>query len=367
MKFFDFNKSIEDKLYKVRDEKDSDIYLYLSNFFSEYKKQVESELFNLFKDEFKEDEAILFYNDNKKLVSSKIDYYCDNILLALDCYLHGDIKNAVDHIKNILNDDYFFSPYSSYLPIDINMYRIRKNDLGNPFFRINDMFHIPFEKRYLVSPQRFSINGFPCLYAGDSIFVSWLEMNMPNLEDFFVSRLRMKDIHLIYSLLDLRWPNHSYIYQEFHEDRNAPKHYILLYGLLYWPLIIACSIKVLHPLSPFKPEYIIPQLTMLSLIDTRYIGCAYTSTKISNEFSWSERCTNYVFTARSKDISSGYSDVLKSLFTITEPICYKFELIKSTFDKYKSKKQEKEVNSYEYTTFGLMEKILADKELKQIV
>ena len=47
--------------------------------------------------------------------------------------------------------------------------RVQREGDAPPTIR-KDMFHIPFEKRHLVSGQRFSIHGVPSVYLGESIY-----------------------------------------------------------------------------------------------------------------------------------------------------------------------------------------------------
>ena len=303
-------------------------------------------------------------------MKKKIKSVYTKILCAFESYSNGNIIEAIKKIYDLITVDIQRSNYNYKYPFEEEFYRIRIIDNKSGLIKANGMFHIPFEKRYLVSPQRFSINGFPCLYAGDSILVSWLEMGEPNLENFCVSRLELnnKDNDII---LDLRWPSFSNLMQEINDDENKDKpDYVLNLieaCLINWPLIIACSLKVQHPQAPFKPEYVIPQLVLMSMMrDESFIGCAYTSTKINSEFIWETKYTNFVFLAKKIiDENTGDYKLLKDYFTITDSICYKYEVLKSSFEHF-DKDFTKDIKDYKYSTFGMMEQILKDKELKKI-
>ena len=58
-------------------------------------------------------------------------------------------------------------------------YRIRTGSLESS--SDGALFHIPFEKRHLVSSQRYSIPGYPILYLAGSLFTAWCEMDKPEL------------------------------------------------------------------------------------------------------------------------------------------------------------------------------------------
>ena len=56
------------------------------------------------------------------------------------------------------------------------------NILVNQNMQKNEMYHIPFDKNYLVGNERFSITGFPTLYLSSSIYGCWEETGRGNLE-----------------------------------------------------------------------------------------------------------------------------------------------------------------------------------------
>ncbi len=55
------------------------------------------------------------------------------------------------------------------------------------------MLHIPFCNRELVSTQRFSVPGVPCLYLGTTSYVCWLEMDKPQDNIFNVSAFELPE------------------------------------------------------------------------------------------------------------------------------------------------------------------------------
>lgn len=63
------------------------------------------------------------------------------------------------------------------------------------------MFHINLDNRVIVSSERYSFPGLPCLYLGTSSFVCWVEMDCPKLEDFQVARIIKKEQNV--KVLDL--------------------------------------------------------------------------------------------------------------------------------------------------------------------
>lgn len=64
------------------------------------------------------------------------------------------------------------------------------------------MFHIPYDKRYLVGNQRFSLSGFPLLYLSSSINGVKSELDIANTSfcDYSFSSFHFNKKSKIYSL-----------------------------------------------------------------------------------------------------------------------------------------------------------------------
>ena len=64
------------------------------------------------------------------------------------------------------------------------------------------MFHIPYDKRYLVDNQRFGLSGYPLLYLNNSIdgIVKELDITEDNFNDFVFSSFYFNNKAIIYSL-----------------------------------------------------------------------------------------------------------------------------------------------------------------------
>ena len=149
-----------------------------------------------------------------------------------------------------------------------------------------------------------------------------------------------------------------------------------------WPLVIACSIRVLHQDGKFIPEYIIPQLIMSSLIGLGKInveninnpvtidGCIYTSTKRNDAFQVDEeKWWNIAIPAKVSQ-SKGYCTGLANRLRPTNPICYSLlkgeingvSLDQGTYDTDNSSNQSMNANYTDDSLFGQMERILQGKD-----
>lgn len=217
-----------------------------------------------------------------------------------------------------------------------------------------EMFHIPLDKRGIVKTQRYSAPGYPCLYLGKTIYACWEEMHRPRFDELMVSGFRVRRPFRVY---DLRVPKRT--------DFNKES---LIRTLLRLPLIIACSVKVKNENDPYKPEYIIPQLLIESIISRNYqileedssvqdpiYGVIYTSTHISTDFPYGlEYLENIALPVVNSDIRGVHCEILASLFEISDPLCSEYEQMKE-FQQYLNSYSDKKKDEYNYSLMGRLE------------
>lgn len=111
---------------------------------------------------------------------------------------------------------------------------------------------IPLNKRNVINNQRYSINGFPCLYLGTSLYVCWEETRRPDLDKVnYVAMRYVKSKPL--KLLDIG------IYKEIN-DINKLKSVLL-------SILCSMEVKEENDNDSFKKEYVFPELVLHSLID----------------------------------------------------------------------------------------------------
>lgn len=177
------------------------------------------------------------------------------INLALLEYSRANLVNSIIGIKEYIDkdDNLRIWEISEKNKSDQFWFRMRKQEKYHPVFPAEQMFHIPFQLRTKVNTQRYSLPGYPCLYISRSVWDCWEEMHEPKLSDFCVSCLKVVNS---FKILDLRIPSENEITID-----NIEKILCTL------PFVIACSVPVLFPDDNFKPEYIIPQLVMLGLVN----------------------------------------------------------------------------------------------------
>lgn len=132
------------------------------------------------------------------------------------------------------------------------------------------------------------------------------------------------------------------------------------------PYIWASSIQV-HNEDVFKPEYIIPQLLLHTVVKDRkkygYDGVIFTSTRrnVKYDDGKMELYDNIAIPVMSNRYKS-YCKILASYFTETEPVCLEHEFLKGNIGSGSLGD-----NKYENTIFYALEKILQKKEFKTIL
>ena len=248
------------------------------------------------------------------------------------------------------------------------LYRMRKME-NRRDVSYKDLFHIPLNKRGIVNTNRYSAPGYPCLYLGTSIYACWEELGRPSMSQSMVARLR-NDVDLY--LLDLRVPTQQQFTAHVIEYIRA------------FPLIIACSVKVKDQDATFKPEYLIPQLLMEYVIDINVnnkmenpiSGIYYTSVFRNDDFGFGiEKLENIAIPVQSPLSSKKYCQKLCDMFMLSKPTCDEMEQIRSggyqtiEYDHQKAAiiMHQGEVDGYEYSSFGYLEKRLNDEKLFPVV
>ena len=210
---------------------------------------------------------------------------------------------------------YIVEPYYNYISfrpslVKRTFYRMRdSNDI------VDNCFHVPFECRYNVSTNRYSLPGIPALYLADSKKTADAELGILEKEYRFVSKFTLKrSIHLY----DLQVPSQKQIEQ--YDDCD------ILRKIILYPLILLCTTRSSITDNKFKEEYFISQLFSHLIFDNnnkytqglKYDGIIYSSTKNDKGYN--------IFIpmkyASQKPPQKGYSEMLNDLFNITKPELY---------------------------------------------
>jgi len=292
------------------------------------------EIYNCFLETIdKVDEGTM--QDKIKSNRDNLQSFCDKLIQSVETYYLGFPAQAYFEFEEAMKliEQFLFPPNAGQIARHGNepFYRARIGK-GTQYTKYQ-MFHIPFEERECVTTKRFSIPGLPCLYLCNAIYVCWEELGRPDINKMQVSRLKQENPGL--KILDLSLsPAHvrklfavatadfflegKKTVQQSLDERDYYFPYIMR-----WPLIAACSIKVKKENATFKPEYIVPQLLLQWVRQTKDIdGIKYFSvrTNFSSEHDFSE-WANYAFPVKESK-SQGLCDSLTKSFSVTEPVSW---------------------------------------------
>jgi hypothetical protein len=258
-----------------------------------------------------------------------IDALCAGMLSIIDYSLRGQpaaarqsldasIATVHQHIRALIS----IPVAGSHLK---TLYRVRT---GAPDRRMSrrDMFHIPFDKRELVAPQRFSILGVPMLYLGSTLFVCWEELGRPPIENLWISAFRLQAGKSL-QVLNLAY-RPGYIAELFEQagtpSAKSPSGDLVVAYCTMWPLIAAATFQVPDKSVAFKVEYVIPQLLMSFIAETRdLVGIRYFSTHVHHPPAASMLSINYVLPAIDS-AGSGHCKWLSGLFEVTDPLSWTY-------------------------------------------
>lgn len=259
-------------------------------------------------------------NEGKDATLKRIVEVTQRLPEVVEIYYKGKVLEATIKFNQIMDDWFVPIMRPIFVPEGTDLYRSRPGVIDKQFGR-QDLFHLPFEKRHLAGSNRYSIPGYPALYLSDSTYACWEESKRFRLRDLHFSRfvntrsLRVIDIRLI-----------DDFYNELINDPQEVSQVPSLFKYIaIFPLILACTVRVLHPEGNFKPEYIIPQL-LLQYVSTheKIDGIRFPSTRINYDKLTQVSGYNYVFPVRSNH-KSGFCDKLSDTFHLTEPTSVELE------------------------------------------
>lgn len=235
----------------------------------------------------------------------------NGIIASLNAYLQGQAEAAYTALDTALRG--LGSSFQELCPANdmsahfTRLYRLRRSDA----FRLSrsDLWHIPFEVRQRVSAMRYSIPGVPCLYLGGSIYACWEEMGRPSLDSIHAARFKPTGTRAIRVV---NFGHRPALLAAALQSEPAQATYVVGYTVS-WPIIAACSVRALHGDSPFKIEYVMPQLLLQWARRNNFDGIRYFSTKIPAYISDPRAQVNYVFPAQSL-ARSGLCGILRQAF-----------------------------------------------------
>jgi ribosomal protein S17E len=257
--------------------------------------------------------------------------FFDTLRKAYIDWINTQISVSIKTL-NCLLDLYGLLNINNQLEAEV-FYRGRKS---TEFLSHRDIFHIPFNKRYLIENQRYSLTGQPLLYLSSSPYGVVRELGTS--ESVKISSFRLaKDVSLKvyenmnkFSRTSLENQNNSKMaFVDFMLNNTIfSDEKLIIQAFFQMILASCCSFERREETkkSFFSEEYVLPQILTLVLKQHGYHGVRYTSTKAhkDNDIIDSERAvrlfysntclfTNYT-EKQSKDVNNMYDEILFKKF-----------------------------------------------------
>lgn len=234
---------------------------------SEYQKYLKEEL----------NDYIKWVAVNHKEHGGEVKKIANSIKKAVNLYYKSDFMSAIQVVKKIVDKDDLLLCETKVGGMDCNdvFFKARVAEYTENI-KHEGMLHIPFDCRNIVSSQRFSLSGTPCIYLAKSSYTCWLELNKPEENKFFVSAFKLKGAKRFLDLTCLTWEDLETM-DGIESDIRAK--------LCTFPLIIATSFLIDENIGrPFHSEYIISEILMnVIAVSDKYDGVAYFSKKFSDK------------------------------------------------------------------------------------
>lgn len=217
----------------------------------------------------------------------EIEVFFDKLREAYLQWIDADCGLAVDSLEKLLKE-YEVLQFKKEINNSDVFFKGRISETAlTPW----DMFHIPFNKRYLIKNQRFSLTGQPMIYLGTSVIDVVEEIGIEELDKLKLSAVRVKsgrkegvtvfDLKSNYNdiLVDLM------IQQLFDEELTFNK-------AIFYKMILEsiCSFAKRQELKgfTFAEEYVLPQMLAQVLKRCDFEGVSYYSTKRFDNVSFIE-------------------------------------------------------------------------------
>lgn len=215
------------------------------------------------------------------------------------------------------------------------LYRGRWENI-TPFNKF-DMFHIPYDKRYLISNQRYSLPGIPFLYFGTSIYDVMIELGVDEKTNdwkniycsyFYINKEKYDTPYEVFDLTNPFYDIFSDTVINTLENKSIDD---LKITRSFFKFIIGsvCSFEKTayfdnknNSKNKFYEEYILPQILTQVLIKNKLKGVMYSSTKLASVESETNNVSykNNIALFTDYNPTRHYDVKLYQIFNISHPI-----------------------------------------------
>lgn len=278
----------------------------------------------------------------------------DLLCTIIDYYDNADLSAAQESFDSLmvrLKGQLLIS--NIYWPkYPTTFFRVRPAK-GVVLTRPKDLFHIPYNKRHLVSNERYSMAGHPCLYLASQLQIAWQECGCPH-QYYYSEFMYQRSLE----------PEYDWRFITFLSPREAATIWLVAKNetddfyrewaidyLSTYPLIYACSIVNLNGHSAFKQEFVIPQMLMQWIFRNyddikgiKYFSC-YNTDDIRHYNGY-----NVAMPAKTNDKRKLYSEDLTRKFKVSKPCLVENKLGKK--EKYVVKAYKDKILKYMHSAFS---------------
>lgn len=227
---------------------------------------------------------------NHLLTNKSIDSYFDRLRCIYIDHIRGYIGRAIEEFDKLAKDLGILDAVE-----DINSYLFfRGRPSETQLNSTRDIFHIPFNKRFLIGNQRYSISGQPLLYLGLSTLdvKAELRMDFSDLDKLYISSFTLKkDTNLRVLGFTNKFPDayktiitltESGSHLDFDDATffNKSKY---MSDFNKFVIVSACSFirRLDSEGQVFSEEYVLPQLLSEVARKENFDGILFSSTRIN--------------------------------------------------------------------------------------
>lgn len=250
-----------------------------------------------------------------KITARDIDSCYRQFDKIVSTYNKEDILESINLLKRnlIVKDNWNLN--DDVLKKNSITYRFRlprhKGDEIYEIYNREELFHMPFDSLQSQGNQRYSINGFPCLYLGKTIYDCWEETRRADLSKVnYAAFKNKKDLNVVV----IECPS-----------KIAVKEDIIRYFMFS---LCTKMVSLDDDVSSFKFHYVIPELLLTVLINQmktnkhyKYEGIRFVSSRYYDEslnmFRVKPIFYNYVFPIQ-EPADKGHCSRLKNIFRVSE-------------------------------------------------
>ncbi|MBQ2982433.1 MAG: hypothetical protein IJD58_09995 [Lachnospiraceae bacterium] len=220
----------------------------------------------------------------KEIEITEIESFFDDLKKIYLLWIDSKVNDAIEYLGSILKKKDLLS-----FRREVGDFKVYfKGRISEQVLTSWDMFHIPFNKRYLIQNQRYSLTGQPMLYIGSSVVDVAEEIETNDIDKLKLSvvSLLSKDLKIydlrcnIYEIFDSIWLD---IFLQEKISYNKATFFKMI-------LSSVCSFQKRQELKgySFCEEYVLPQLLALVLKNEQFNGIAYYSTKYYKDVTYED-------------------------------------------------------------------------------